>query len=416
MNKYWIFLIVLFLSCSGKREIKDKTIISVADAVGTGEILNLSDYAKSVKYIPLETNDSVLIGRLKTMLKVDDKFVIHDAPFGQTGKCLLFEQNGRFVTQIGRIGQGAGEYSYLWNIDENTLNETIFLYTLPICQEYNASGDLVYEMHKIDSTGYRPNFILCLGTNQYIATVPTRKLREYKAFLYEKDKNENLKVIRMYPNYFQREKIGISKNSAGTTDGKFYRDKDRVRYWHSWDDTIFTFNKELDLVPAYIFDLGTYKAPIEWMSSLRRDYDKVGYVFPQHIIESDQYLFIHFSCGRNAPEKYEYVSRGSSPGGWFDRSLVNVEVYGLFDKSTGNLTLLNQPVKYKYLGFRNDLDGGPVFWPKYVSAENEMVTWFTADELLDIYEQLPNPSAELKALVKKLSPDDNPVLMIVTLK
>lgn len=45
-----------------------------------------------------------------------------------------------------------------------------------------------------------------------------------------------------------------------------------------------------------------------------------------------------------------------------------------------------------------------------------MVTWFTADELLDIYEQLPNPSAELKALVKKLSPDDNPVLMIVTLK
>ncbi|RHO65496.1 hypothetical protein DW083_20690 [Parabacteroides sp. AF48-14] len=91
-------------------------------------------------------------------------------------------------------------------------------------------------------------------------------------------------------------------------------------------------------------------------------------------------------------------------------------VHALFDKESGVLTLLDQPVKHKYLGFRNDLDGGPVFWPKFVSSGNEMVTWFTADELLAIYEQLPNPSAELEALVKKLSPDDNPVLMIVTLK
>ena len=37
--------------------IRDKTIIPVAETVGTGEILNLSDYAKSVEYIPLETND-----------------------------------------------------------------------------------------------------------------------------------------------------------------------------------------------------------------------------------------------------------------------------------------------------------------------------------------------------------------------
>lgn len=58
-------MISLFLSCSSQEKSKDKRIIPVADAIGTGEILNLSDYAKSVKYIPLETNDSVLIGRLK---------------------------------------------------------------------------------------------------------------------------------------------------------------------------------------------------------------------------------------------------------------------------------------------------------------------------------------------------------------
>ena len=78
--------------------------------------------------------------------------------------------------------------------------------------------------------------------------------------------------------------------------------------------------------------------------------------------------------------------------------------------------MLNQPVKHKQLGFRNDLDGGPCFWPKYISSEDEMVTWWMADEFLKIYESLPNPSAELRAVAEKLQPDDNPVLMVVQLK
>ena len=45
-----------------------------------------------------------------------------------------------------------------------------------------------------------------------------------------------------------------------------------------------------------------------------------------------------------------------------------------------------------------------------------MVTWWTADEFLDIYGQLSNPSAELKSIAEKLNSDDNPVLMVVKLK
>lgn len=96
--------------------------------------------------------------------------------------------------------------------------------------------------------------------------------------------------------------------------------------------------------------------------------------------------------------------------------LKSVSVFALFNKDTGKLVLMNQPVKHKYLGFRNDLDGGPAFWPKYISSKDEMVTWFMAEEFLEIYGQLPNPSPELKAVAEKLTPDDNPVLMVVQLK
>ena len=44
------------------------------------------------------------------------------------------------------------------------------------------------------------------------------------------------------------------------------------------------------------------------------------------------------------------------------------------------------------------------------------MTWWMADEFLKIYESLPNPSAELRAVAEKLQPDDNPVLMVVQLK
>ena len=66
-NLVLIFL-CFFISilCSGcnKSENIDKVVIPVGAVVGTGSILNLSDYAESVEYIPLETNDSVLISKI----------------------------------------------------------------------------------------------------------------------------------------------------------------------------------------------------------------------------------------------------------------------------------------------------------------------------------------------------------------
>ena len=405
----------IFHSCKESVDAVDKTIIPVAEVVGTGEILNLSDYAKSVKYIPLETNDSMLVGRLVQAIPIENKYLIGDAPFGQTSQYYLFDGKGNYVIQVGSKGHGPGQYSNILSVDVDDQHKTILLEAIPKCFEYNWDGVLIDERTKMDSAGYHPFQTMYAGENLYLSTISSPDVREYKAFLYEKDK-AGLKIVRTYPNNFQREKTGVGKGSWGTMDGKIFRGKERIRYWRAWDDTIFTLNSKLELETAFLFDFGKYKAPMEWMFSYREDYATVNYIYPEQIMESGDYLFIAFSFGNNAPEKYEYERMVIPQRSRQTRKIVNVSVYSVFDKNTGKLRFLNQPVKHKYLGFRNDLDGGPVFWPKYVSAENEMVTWFTADELLDIYKQLPNPSAELKVLVKKLNPDDNPVLMVVTLK
>ena len=415
MKDIVIGILLLFISCSSQEKQVDETVIPVATAVGTGKILNLSDYAESVTYIPLETTDSLLIAAIGTVLSIGDNYLISDSPRGRASRYHLFDKSGKHIIQIGSIGHGPGQYTSVRSVDVDYQSKKILLDAMPKCFEYNWDGVLVDEKAKIDSVGYHPFQTMYMADNLYLSTISTPNVREYKAFLYQKS-DAGLKIVRTYPNNYQREKIGFMKGGYGTTDGKIYRYKDQIRYWRSWDDTIFTFDRNQDIQIAYRFDLGKYRAPIEWMSSYREDYDITNYVYPQSIKESDRYLFLSFACGRNAPEKFEYVQEGTTPMGRQKQSLVNVSVYGLFDKQTSDFVLLNQPIKHKELGFRNDLDGGPVFWPKYISPDEKMITWWSADQFLEIYESLPNPSTELREVAENLKPDDNPVLMVVQLK
>ena len=95
--------------------------------------------------------------------------------------------------------------------------------------------------------------------------------------------------------------------------------------------------------------------------------------------------------------------------------MTNYNVCGVFNKNTGELKLLNQPEKAQ-LGFKNDLDGGMAFWPNYISSDGKMVSFCNAQDFLDYYESLEDPSLEIKRLAANLSPDSNPIIVIANLK
>ena len=54
----------LIVSCEIRKEKLPLNVIPVASTVGNYKILNLSDFTTDIKYIPLETNDSVLISSI----------------------------------------------------------------------------------------------------------------------------------------------------------------------------------------------------------------------------------------------------------------------------------------------------------------------------------------------------------------
>jgi len=166
---------------------------------------------------------------------------------------------------------------------------------------------------------------------------------------------------------------------------------------------------------SFIFELGKYRPTHAYLEQREggndlRNYINFGknFIFPLTIDESLNHLFIKFSFGNHAPEPFEDTD---ILGGQY----TNPFVYGVFDKFTRELTLMRQPVKGK-LGFKNDIDRGPVIFPDYISSNNELVTHITVEDFLDYYDKIENPTLQMTEIAKKSEFDDNQIVIIAKLK
>lgn len=410
MNKYWTFLLFFLYACSPNKEFGDKTVISVAEAVGTGEILNLSDYAKAIEYIPLATNDSVLIGDIEELIYENGHIILHDF---QGKMCRLFYKNGNYKVQVGRKGHGPGEYSFIRAMSFLPESQNIFLSTNEGYYLYDLNGIIKKSMPRVETPKpFMEPTTVAITDNLYLSHLVAANDFRYKALCWGQINTEQ--IYKLFPHsikWDQNDKL----QGFGISTCK-WRFSNQIRCYWQETDTIFTIDSHLEMKKAFILDLGIYKQPLNWILTggltKERVISKTINVNPL-INESSRYLFLQFDFCALAPEAFTYEKH--NPRGYTEK--INVrDVYGLFNKETGKTIILNQPVKHKYLGFKNDIDGGPCFWPKYVSSEDKMITWWTASDFLNLYKQLEKPSPALKNIAEKLTPDDNPVLMVVTLK
>ena len=409
MIKHLWILIVILVSCHrGQEKNENKTIIRVGETVGTGEILNLSDYAKSVEYIPLETNDNVLVGDIESLIYEDGHIILYDK---QTNMCKLFGDNGNFKTQLGKYGQGPGEYLGVRALSYIPKTKNVFLDLYPLNYYlYDLDGNLKETLSYVKPPEpFGSPTTVAVDKNLYLSHLVAMGDSRYWALLW--GRKDTACIYKLIVNTVSKE-IDENARSISITAPK-WRFKNDIRCVWDGSDTIYTIGRELEMKNAFVLDLGRYKIPDD--QKLNRKNRDLKYISPlgSKFCESTRYLFMPFNFYQLAPEAFSHVVRNPHGGTAMVRETY---VYGLFDKDTGKLTLLDQPVKHKYLGFKNDLDGGPCFWPKYVSSDDKMVTWWLAEEFLDIYRELPDPSPELKKVAEKLTPDDNPVLMVVTLK
>ncbi|MEA4918849.1 6-bladed beta-propeller [Proteiniphilum sp.] len=132
-------------------------IINVDPGKAIGSI-NLSELFSDISYIPLETTDHSLIGEISDILKYKGRFYILDKDISRSVFC--FNESGKFLFKINRVGEGPGEYKSLGGFTVDTDNEQLLLHDTSRKQVLHFSLDGEYiESHRVEFEARRISYI-----------------------------------------------------------------------------------------------------------------------------------------------------------------------------------------------------------------------------------------------------------------
>lgn len=102
-----LFAAITLASCKGNSQPAEVEIIDVVAGVDHPAELKVSDLGKTIRYIPLETTDSCLVGNNPEIKVMNDKLLVYTRL-----QCLLFDRaTGKFICSIGHVGNDPEAYS-----------------------------------------------------------------------------------------------------------------------------------------------------------------------------------------------------------------------------------------------------------------------------------------------------------------
>ncbi len=131
MKYIYILSFVVLQACSGQvsnsnvLENNDMHIIDI-DNIEPASNIKLSSYFSSLEFIPLETNNEALLGRINKLHVYNDTLFILDKT-GSKGVFMFNRRDGSFLGRIGSIGSGPGEYSSLEDFTIDIENRRLYL-------------------------------------------------------------------------------------------------------------------------------------------------------------------------------------------------------------------------------------------------------------------------------------------------
>ena len=435
MKKAILFLFILsFSGCvKGNKNINNKieknAQIEVIDLAGqlnkkvTAEH-SLSDAAVALDIVLLEMNDATLLSRINNIVVTSDNIFVCDS---KVGVC-RFDRKGKFLNKISKKGSGPGEYMYINKVQVDESNRYVYLYDygLNCIFKYDFEGSFLNKA--VNNTN---EFIA--GTNACTFSWNNKLFMvDILPALYEKNAyptfflfNQDGSIKKTYINPAMKDKskeiwencelhIGW-KNFWGEPlpSMSFYNNNFLMAYYQS--DTIYKFDETTEcFTPQYIVNLGN-KPNFDEAHKWIKDENFFKYLTLYRFYETEKYLYFQLT-----KDEVLYIAR-------YDKGTKEITSY---EKET-TIKRTNLPgspgfvVKniQKSFPFKNDFCGG-IFDIKYVSGGKYWITTLTPEiiEEMDIKKTeedvVKDQTLKQKYLkiLKETKMDDNPILLIATLK
>ena len=342
----------------------------------------LNEYIDQVDFIRLETTDSSLIRIISNLRVADRKIYIFD---GSQGCIFVFDEKGKYLFKIDRLGRGPDEYSRIlaFGIDQ----QNVIILGLSELVLYNKdNGDFVKKI-RITQKDFLPVEFQVDSSFYYFQTadgLPTNKIQT-TIVVYDK---EEFTLQKGYtdPFYF--------KERPHVTSTVFIDSPYGVLFHQVLNDTLYRLG-EKGLEPLFFLNMGqnqfTYQRYEETpVDSKGKKVIPYKAVYPiDEIVFTDKYLY--FTCYQKT------------------RDAVKYDVFWCFYRlDTGELKVFDEnklKEKSKYGTNVFDFDTVDKDGYFYVVCYPSILTYFRdkrGDQLDERY--------------KEMQPEDNPWLMKYRLK
>lgn len=364
----------LCLCCVLSVSAQKPVVINLAKAISESpkEIM-LNELASDIRYVPLETTDDCLMNNEFYIMQYTGEDII-------TSGIFHFDKNGKFLNKIGSKGQGPEEY----------------------LQDLFAFGDWKNKLLYVQNW----TTLTCYGFDgTFVRSVPTPQLNMGAAGLF--DENHIL-----YSNdiYYADKANPIQLYMVDSQNGKTVSKwrghlEENKKYGMILTSRDFMYNYDNSLFYKPALENVIFKILSPKKRQLVYKFDCSGKDIDVSADEVDPKKRFQFLSVYWAKETAQYL--------FVNYGMKNISRLGIYDKEKKTFT--NVTIK-------DNLAGGYDIHPAWTSDDNHLLMVYYAGGLLQDKEKrystglLPERKKELDELLKNIKEDDNPVVILVTLK
>ena len=364
----------LCLCCVLSVSAQKPVVINLAKAISESpkEIM-LNELASDIRYVPLETTDDCLMNNEFYIMQYTGEDII-------TSGIFHFDKNGKFLNKIGSKGQGPEEY----------------------LQGLFAFGDWKNKLLYVQNW----TTLTCYGFDgTFVRSVPTPQLNMGAAGLF--DENHIL-----YSNdiYYADKANPIQLYMVDSQNGKTVSKwrghlEENKKYGMILTSRDFMYNYDNSLFYKPALENVIFKILSPKKRQLVYKFDCSGKDIDVSADEVDPKKRFQFLSVYWAKETAQYL--------FVNYGMKNISRLGIYDKEKKTFT--NVTIK-------DNLAGGYDIHPAWTSDDNHLLMVYYAGGLLQDKEKrystglLPERKKELDELLKNIKEDENPVVILVTLK
>jgi len=281
-----LFFILLQISCLHDQDNNQITYIrSDTIAIDIDNINHINkDQIESQEWIKLETTNESLIGDVSKIFYTNNLFIVLDNKL--TNSVFIFDGKGNFISVINKLGKGPGEYTKIYDIAFDELNDVVHILDLNLEKilKYDIRGEFIseidFDLISHDFGLIEPGYYAFF--NAYNSPDGINELRNLTYL------TENGKV---YQQYFTYKKDFLHLGYGPRFNFSYF--DNQLMFVPPFSNNVYNIDKDKCSL-RYHFDFGYYSIPDNFLQNY---YTSSSFI--QNIRDSPYVIFLRNYCESN---------------------------------------------------------------------------------------------------------------------